>query len=103
MQAAINQQQAIVDELLIAPALSTKGTYDPDQELVLDIPFESLVGRPLINKMGEVVVTGEPTLVSGVEGNGFKMQHYDVVRLPSETGIERLCVFSQYTKYLGLN
>ena len=90
MQIAIQAQESIVFELLNSSEETGLVKHDPRKGLLAEVQFESLA----LNNTIPLTVGGAPKLVTGVEGNGFEMQHYDVVRLPNETGIERYEPFS---------
>ncbi|MBX2821662.1 MAG: DUF1553 domain-containing protein [Rhodothermaceae bacterium] len=99
MEAAIRRQEDIVNELLSGSPPPQIRNYDSEQDLLLEVSFELLNDQHLDNTQ-DVRVTGEPVLVKGIEGNGLQMQHYDVVRLPEETGIER---YEPFTISLWVN
>lgn len=93
MQKTIGQQEAIVNEFLAEPSQFNTSNYNSEQDILLDVSFEVLNDQ-LLDNSRDVKVTGKPVLVKGVEGNGLKMQHYDVIHLSKKTGIERYDPFT---------
>ena len=104
LQEAITHQEEALKDIRETAGLQDEATLDGRdleqslrRDLMPHLEFESIEDGRLIDAAGEDItatIGGKPQLVEGRFGQGLQIEHYDVVRLGVETGIDREQPFS---------